>query len=692
MVDFTNPTTRNNTADPTLRVNASTQENLLRTNKLHKFASYNYVLTLSGIDRGQIADPENIPTDQLHDIIARTGGIGINNPTRNYAGTKGVSGKTGDAIGAEEVNSNKLNTKQKQSIAQSRAILIQNRDLYFNSVVINSVARPNEERKLMNFTKIEMNLEEPNGITFWEKCRAAAYNCGYVNHVNAPFLITIEFKGYDSNGKMVPSGIPRRAYPVKLVNSSLSMGAGGTTYSVTAVPWTEFGMQNAFLYTRSKVTATAGLRSLSDQLRLLADDLVKEQVDNEVKLKLREHPDKYIITADPDIGLIQSPDGTNEYPMSGFLKNPARLNRIELNKNTSIVQGLIDYIRQFDKYAKIDDIILKKVNSYSDKGGGRIAEDDQFVDWFKIITSVDPGGEFDNILKTETRTIRFHVKSFKLHILNFVRAGFGYTFDYRKAIKKQFDYIYTGNNLDILDLSVDYNASYYQAILRDSTARQNVFKRTVEKIKNLVGTKTFENDPLLPLHKYITTLKSGKASVHGNDPSNEEADLQYDYLVNPRGDMVQVEMKIMGDPDFLGQDYAIPMKLEQSSEVRAAIGRNLYDEKAGCYNFDNGEVIVGLNFKFPADFDEGTGLYVFQKENTPQFTGLYRIIQVESRLENGQFTQVLNMVRCNGQQQVTSSIRKIVERDNVHLERIEKVFTGGEAGTAGTLGAETEIE
>ena len=156
MVDFTNPTTRNNTADPTLRVNASTQENLLRTNKLHKFASYNYVLTLSGIDRGQIADPENIPTDELHDIIARTGGIGINNPTRNYAGTKGISGKTGDGIGMDEVYSNKLNTKQKQSIAQSRAILIQNRDLYFNSVVINSVARPNEERKLMNFTKIEI--------------------------------------------------------------------------------------------------------------------------------------------------------------------------------------------------------------------------------------------------------------------------------------------------------------------------------------------------------------------------------------------------------------------------------------------------------------------------------------------------------------------------------------------------------
>ncbi len=103
-------------------------------------------------------------------------------------------------------------------------------------------------------------------------------------------------------------------------------------------------------------------------------------------------------------------------------------------------------------------------------------------------------------------------------------------------------------------------------------------------------------------------------------------------------------------------------------------------------------MIVGLNFKFPADFDEGTGLYVFQKENTPQFTGLYRIIQVESRLENGQFTQVLNMVRCNGQQQVSSSIRKTIEKDSIPIERIEKVYTGGEAGTAGSLGGETEIE
>ena len=50
------------------------------------------------------------------------------------------------------------------------------------------------------------------------------------------------------------------------------------------------------------------------------------------------------------------------------------------------------------------------------------------------------------------------------------------------------------------------------------------------------------------------------------------------------------------------------------------------------------------------------------------------------------------MVRCNGQQQVSSSIRKTIEKDSIPIERIEKVYTGGEAGTAGSLGGETEIE
>jgi len=50
------------------------------------------------------------------------------------------------------------------------------------------------------------------------------------------------------------------------------------------------------------------------------------------------------------------------------------------------------------------------------------------------------------------------------------------------------------------------------------------------------------------------------------------------------------------------------------------------------------------------------------------------------------------MIRCNGQQQVTASLKKVLEENGITKEKVAKVYTGGEIGTAGSLGGETEIQ
>jgi len=51
-------------------------EGFVEDNKLHKYASYNYVFTLSALSRAELQDPNQILKNAPHDIIARTGGIG----------------------------------------------------------------------------------------------------------------------------------------------------------------------------------------------------------------------------------------------------------------------------------------------------------------------------------------------------------------------------------------------------------------------------------------------------------------------------------------------------------------------------------------------------------------------------------------------------------------------------------------
>jgi len=125
----------------------------------------------------------------------------------------------------------------------------------------------------------------------------------------------------------------------------------------------------------------------------------------------------------------------------------------------------------------------------------------------------------------------------------------------------------------------------------------------------------------------------------------------------------------------LGQDYAIPLRVgNNSNQQRIKIGSSVWDPQRQAFNFDNGEVVVQLDFKFPSDFDENEGLYKFNTEATPQFSGLYRVLRVESRLENGQFTQNLTMARCLNQQKAT---KKLARAQQEREDRRGPVNPGG---------------
>ena len=127
-----------------------------------------------------------------------------------------------------------------------------------------------------------MELSEPMGISLYEKLRGAAVANGFRDHLDAPFLLTLDFIGMDTQGK-THKEIPRRYFPIKIVNSEMDMGAGGTMYTVTAVPWTEFGMVNRYLYLRG--TATIKGFSITEALKSLETIIKSHQRKEKPKTK-----------------------------------------------------------------------------------------------------------------------------------------------------------------------------------------------------------------------------------------------------------------------------------------------------------------------------------------------------------------------------------------------------------------------
>ena len=630
------------------------QKRFLEENKLHKYASYNYVFTLSALTAEELANPDKILKNSPHHVIARTGGIGAENTSAfNLSARKSSVDTVADdalIIKNKDTGIDKSISEIFTNVEKSNEILKKNRDIFFERVSIDSYPRPNQDRKLMNFTRIEMTLSEPMGISFWEKCRAAAAASGYLNHVTAPYLLKLEFKGYDSNGKELPNEIAPRFYPIRLTQSELQLNAGGSTYSVTAQPWTEFGMVNTFLYTRGSGTVKGSGKKLSTYLEDFALKLNKineEEVDN----GYRQYPDNYVITADPSIGDVAD----YENDLLSVIKDFLGFKNVDFGPKNSIAKIIEDIVKQNPRYRKIDKIIQqywKDRNEAARYDDNTIPE--PWVPWFKIVTTVTLDNKrFDEKLKSHPATIHYHVVPYKIHILNFARAGLGGAASWGRYVKKKFDYIFTGENFDVLDLNITYRAGYYRTRLK-SVVSGKTLQKAIQKFQEFFGIygvgSTFP-EPNLPLSEAVGVVQS---STPNNLILGDESQVQefYDYLTNPTGDMVNVDMQVMGDPAFLGQDFALPMKPPVTSgtytRVSSLKGQE-YDPQTGVFNFDNAEPLIQLNFRFPTDINENTGLYEFKSEVTPQFTGLYRVNRVESIFEAGKFTQNLQMSRFNNQ-------------------------------------------
>ncbi|MAI84323.1 MAG: hypothetical protein CMM91_05250 [Rickettsiales bacterium] len=647
-------------------------------NALHQYASYNYIWTLSGLSEEEIRDPKLYKTNPPHDIIARSGGIGPSTSFNNASPFDTPKDVSGDGMGMEAVYAKERNKSRIETAEASNLILKRNHDIFFKRVVMTGSYVPNPDRKLMNFNKLEMDLEEPLGITLFEKLRAAAYNNGYLDHTDAPYLLTLEFVGMDSTGKVIRNPVPKKYYPIKISNFIMNLNAGGTTYSGIAVPWTEFGMSNRFLYTRGQFKVEGN--SLREKFDSITEGLKSNQ-EKEIAKNIKQHIDEYVIQIHPDFNTEKYTGDVadvKQMQSSDFETEGKQTTKSEMQVNPgTAVSKLIESIMLSTPY--YNDLVKNVVEKYFGKDGkpssgvGGVI-DGEMVPWFKILTSVQTEKPFDDITKMHKKKIIYSVQPYQIHILNFAVPGLSGADMMGKYVKKDYQYIFTGQNLDILDLDINYKAAFFQSSLTSGSRADtgNDAKDTSgDENANLYYGQSRYPEPELPLRSY-PGISSTEDAVQRADKSNKTQEF-FDYLINGTGFMVRVEMKIMGDPSFIGDHYAEPIKVMGDGKIQkvervGSYGGNVWDEQQGAFDLDQGEPLVTLHFRYPTDFDEVSGNYKFKSQEEIQFSGLYKVSRVESTFDNGQFTQILTMVRMNNQKGDKKSAKPLINKEKINYQ------------------------
>jgi len=160
----------------------------IKPNMLHQFASFNNVFTLSVLT----VDEVNMP-DETYRVgepllqILRSGG------------------------GAE----NKITTAYEDAIGKKL-------EYFIDDVSIEGLMVPNSKTRTTNATFIEFNVTEPYSMgLFLQTLQIAATTAGYTNYLQAPFLLTVEFIGYDDDGDILVVEDGRnlkRMFPLKFTN------------------------------------------------------------------------------------------------------------------------------------------------------------------------------------------------------------------------------------------------------------------------------------------------------------------------------------------------------------------------------------------------------------------------------------------------------------------------------------------
>lgn len=350
-----------------------------------------------------------------------------------------------------------------------------------------------------------------------------------------------------------------------------------------------------------------------------------------------------------------STDKSATQQAGGAAKNVVSFDGTSLNipANTKIDQLIEWTVRNSEWYREKNEAFNRNdVNSSS-------AATNQYntpYNWIKIVPKVLIKGYDEQTSRYRVEVI-YYVKPY-IKTTSFPYAPLGR----QPGYVKEYNWIYTGgespitgqprSNKDVIDLQVDFSMLYYNAVTVFPTKEnmQETAKTVNDQILGYIDNGVaclkvpeYSQDQDVPIKwsqvspvstKFITqNLRRQARTGYGASNPVNAADTANSFMTNARSDMIQVNLKILGDPHFIKQDDIF---FGQNSKV----SMDSYTPNGSLY-MDNGELYVFINFESPIDYDESTGLAIPEKNIFTSFTGVYKIVRIENTFAKGKFTQEL---------------------------------------------------
>jgi hypothetical protein len=641
-------------------------------NPLFDYASYSYVLGISVL---------------THDDL--------NFPDKSY-----MAGKRLDII-CKDANAdpkNRIRTAYGQF------------DFFIDNLEINcSVGMGQGENS--NMLSGSFTITEPYSMgMFLLTIQAAAEKAGWVNYLQAAYLLTIEFRGNTETGKIVNIPNTSRKIPFRFLEVGMNVSEKGSVYRCTMAHASAeaHASDNKALKTDASATGATVQEVLQTGTKSLQVAINKRLKSLEAN-KTVAIADQVLILFPTDYSSSGSTSNSGETEdntsatssTTGSFDDIAKQLKVKVSdKNATYVQGDdcneigkaslgYDDIKKalapvgkentmFDKNTKTfvrannqvdqkvsdhkfsqDSSIINAINQvilnseYAKKSlkAGATTEDG-FRKWWRIDTQVFVLSTKSNASKTGShpklivyRVVPYEAHSSNVSAPNTKPKGLDKV---RKQVVKQYDYIYTGKNVDIINFNLQFDFNYAAAgdatlptTTQDNKAKENQSVTEAPALLNKAipeGNAPQKLSGSLPtmVKNTITERKTDRFGGGGMETQETRAAKAFHDSMTNEAAMLKLEMTILGDPYYIAQSGA------GNYTSKSTQYKNL--NKDMTINYQNGEVHIIVNFRNPFDINQSTGVYDFKGKSgapTLAWSGLYKVFDITSKFSKGQFTQVI---------------------------------------------------
>jgi hypothetical protein len=342
---------------------------------------------------------------------------------------------------------------------------------------------------------------------------------------------------------------------------------------------------------------------------------------------------------------------------------------------------------QFGQGERITKIIEKIVNQ-SEYAAEKATEGSTngLNKWYKIDTQVfiDENAETEYQLGRPPKVYVYSVVEYEVdeaHVLSTNQKPLN-TEGLKKAAAKEYNYIYTGKNEDVLNFDINFNQAFMQTALSNFGMNKGGVRGDNHKTNTAVTETTTSATP--PKDTDLTQKTEAGAPIEqaaalgtesggtvNPDIRRQIAEMFHDRITNLPLDMVTAEMEIMGDPFFIPQE---------TGNYVAPAGDSPNATEDGTMTYQQSEVFCVVNFKTPFDY-QIKGATMEMPTVVPGFSGLFSVWAVTNRFSRGQFTQTLKLIRRRGQDDPATTNNKAFVEVNDGVDIKEKpIIVDGEPG------------